>query len=120
MKKFHLQAQVSVVELAEVTKAMRKAGLNLIKPPDVVRFCLQTVHSLLTAEKLTEDEALKFLQEAGYFSLKEIQQAQLVIGKAVAKQVAMGELEDLIKQVKKGPGISTEIKEMLAESMKGG
>lgn len=119
MKKFHLQAQVPVTRLAEVAKAMRGKGLNLIKPPDVVRFCLQAAHSLLQASSLNEDEAVDFLREAGYFSLKEIEEVKLVIGKAAEKQARMEELEDLIEQVRRGPSSTSEIKEMLSQSVKG-
>ena len=119
MKKFHLQAQVPITELAEVAKAMYKKGLRLIKPPDIIRFCLQTAHSLLNADRLTEDEALKFLQDAGYFGLRELEQMKAIIMKASLNQGSMEELEDLIESVKRGPSTPEEIKEMLKQPMKG-
>jgi len=119
MKKFHLQAQVPITELAEVAKAMYKKGLRLIKPPDIIRFCLQTAHSLLNADRLTEDEALKFLQDAGYFGLRELEQMKAIIMKASLNQGSMEELEDLIESVKRGPSTPEEIKEMLKSPVKG-
>jgi len=119
MKKFHLQAQVPITELAEVAKAMYKKGLRLIKPPDIIRFCLQTAHSLLNADRLTEDEALKFLQDAGYFGLRELEQMKAIIMKASLNQGSMEELEDLIESVKRGPSTPEEIKEMLKQPVKG-
>lgn len=119
MKKFHLQAQVPIVDLAEVAEAMHKKGLRLIKPPDIMRFCLHAAHSILNAEYMTEDEAFKFLQNAGYFSLRESQQMEVVIAKATKKQKAMEELDDIIEQVKRSPSSTEDIKNMLSQPMKG-
>lgn len=119
MKKFHLQAQVPMTDLAEVAEAMHKKGLNLIKPPDIVRFCLYAARSILDTRHMTEDEAFKFLQNAGYFSLGEAQQSKAVIAEATKKQKAVEELENIIEQVKRGPADAEEIKEMFSQPMKG-
>lgn len=119
MKKFHLQAQVPIVDLAEVAEAMYKKGLKLIKPPDIMRFCLNTAHFILNARHMTEDEAFTFLHDAGYFSFGEEQRSKAVIIEAAKKQKAVEELEDIIEQVKRGPASVEEIREMLAQPVKG-
>jgi len=117
MKKIHIQAQISIVEVAEVAKAMVKRGLLLIRPPDVIRFCFQAAHSILETEPMTEVEAVEFLQKAGY--IHQSQLSQSFITTLSKKKTAMGELEDLIEQVRRGPSSPNEIKDMLTQSIKG-
>lgn len=112
MKKIHIQAQISIVEVAEIAKAMMKRGLLLIRPPDVIRFCFQAAHSILEIEPMTEVGAMEFLQKAGY--LHQSQLSQSFITTLSKKKMAMGELEDLIEQVRRGPSTTDEIKEMLS------
>ncbi len=117
MKKIHIQAQISIVEVAEVAKAMTKKGLLLIRPPDVIRFCFQAAHSILETEPMTEAEAMEFLQKAGYIHQSRLSQS--FISALTKKKIATDELEDLIEQVRRGPTTTDEIKEMFKMSMKG-
>ena len=117
MKKIHIQAQISIIEVAEVAKAMMKRGLLLIRPPDVIRFCFQAAHSILETEPMTEVEAIEFLQKAGY--IHQGQLSQPFITTLTKKKIAMDELEDLIEQTKRSPSSPNEIKDMLTQPVKG-
>lgn len=114
MRKIHLQAQISIVEVAEVAKAMWKKGLLSIKPSDVIRFSLRAAHSLLEVEPMSEIEAEEFLQRLGYTNQSQLSQS--LISAAVKTKTSREELEDMIEQIRRGPSSSEEIKEMLGQS----
>jgi len=117
MKKIHIQAQISIIEVAEVARAMMKRGLLLIRPPDVIRFCFQAAHSILETESMTEIEAMEFLQRAGYIHQNDLTQSLVTV--ATKRKIAVNELEDIIEQVRRGPASAEEIKEMFSQPLSG-
>ena len=117
LKKIHIQAQISIIEVAEVARAMMKRGLLLIRPPDVIRFCFQAAHSILETESMTEIEAMEFLQRAGYIHQNDLTQSLVTV--ATKRKIAVNELEDIIEQVRRGPASVEEIKEMFSQPLSG-
>lgn len=120
MKKIHLQGWTSSAKLAAVVRGLHKAGLYISRPTDVIDISLDAALQLFNAEPFSrEDEADEYLNKTGFHSSVRERNKQSFIKAAGSKNLARTELEDLIEQVRRGPANTEEIREMLAQPIKG-
>lgn len=120
MKKIHIQGWTSSIKLATVVRGMHKAGLYISRPADVIDASLDAASKLFNADPFFgEDEANEYLGRTGFHSSEREKNRQNFLEAANSKNLARTELEDIIEQVKRGPANVEEIREMLAQPVKG-
>jgi len=99
---------------------MHKAGLYINRPSDILDASLDAAQKLFNAESFcTEEEAEEYLHTTGFSSPSGSERRDILLKLLGKKQNVRDELEDLIKNMKRGPSTPEEIKEMLKQPVKG-